>query len=164
MLKIATKEHYVHVSISLDKDLENHYSFGRKYIYFPLPGGLVKEDVEISSIYFKTYSCKIYEMELTDNQYNQLKKDLEDNYLTKKNKYKYNLIGLPLIQFNKEYRRTRHFTCSQFCGKLLIENEIVDFKKNYSIIKPQDFLKLNNTKQIFEGKITEYLKIKKTNN
>ena len=46
VLKYFTKEEYVHVTISLDKKLENAYSFGRKYTYIPLPGGLINEYYE----------------------------------------------------------------------------------------------------------------------
>lgn len=163
VLEFATDDYYVHVSISFDKDLKNIYSFGRKYIRFPLPGGLVKENLELTSKYFKTYSCKIYEMELTYQQYKKLKNDLHHNYLANEKKYKYNIIGLPLIKLNFEYKRDYHLTCSQFCSKLLIENQVAKFNKSYTIIRPHDFQLLDNVKEIFEGRIIDYLKIKKTN-
>ena len=43
-IQCYTKETYNHVSIALDKDLNNTYSFGRKKMSNPLIGGFVKED------------------------------------------------------------------------------------------------------------------------
>ena len=37
---------YMHASISLDKNLSNMYSFGRRYLNFALWGGFVPEDIE----------------------------------------------------------------------------------------------------------------------
>ncbi len=156
--RLVTREKYVHVSISLDKNLKFIYSFARKYIHFPLPGGLIHEDMKKNSDYFSKYTCKIYEIDITKEKYKQLKHDLNENYLKKQAKYKYNVLGLPFIKFNKVYHREYHYACSQFVSKLLIDNNILDFKKDYSIVRPSDFLSIKNLRLIFEGKIFNYFK------
>ena len=157
-LKLFTKEKYVHTTISFDKDLNKAYSFGRKYVYTPLPGGFIQENFHKNCSYFKNYISKVYELDITDEQYNNLQKDLEENFINQINKYKYNIIGLYFIWRNKKMHRKYHFVCTQFCAKVLIDNKIIDFNKDYSLIKPKDFLDLDILHLIFEGKTIDYLK------
>ena len=42
-IKFFTKDPYNHASISLDKELNHMYSFGRKKVNNPLRGGFVRE-------------------------------------------------------------------------------------------------------------------------
>lgn len=161
ILKLFTKQKYVHVSIALDKNLKEAYSFGRKYVYSPIPGGFINEEYVKRCKHFNKSISKIYELEIDYKKYNNLKKELENKYKRYNKKYKYNYRGLYFIQFNKIHHRDYHYLCSQFCGKLLIDNKIMDFNKDYSLIKPKDFLDINYTNLIFEGKTIDYLKIRK---
>ena len=144
VLKYFTKEEYVHVTISLDKKLENAYSFGRKYTYIPLPGGLINEYYERRCKHFSKSKIKIYQLNITNKQYNDLKDDLKNNYIKYKSKYKYNLIGLLYIKRKKIKHR-----------KLLSENGILSFDKDYSLLEPKDFFNLNNVS--YEGTTLDYL-------
>ena len=58
-LKLFTKEKYVHTTISFDKDLNKAYSFGRKYVYTPLPGGFIQENFHKNCSYFKNSISKV---------------------------------------------------------------------------------------------------------
>ena len=63
MIKCYTKAPYNHASISLDENLEELYSFGRKVYYNPLSGGFVKEGVDRGVfLYKKNTKCIIYKM------------------------------------------------------------------------------------------------------
>ena len=44
-IRIVTRDRYNHVSVTLDKELNTMYSFGRIYTYNPFIGGFVKESV-----------------------------------------------------------------------------------------------------------------------
>ena len=46
IIKIKTKDKYAHVSIALDRELEELYSFGRVNPYIPILGGFVHEGIE----------------------------------------------------------------------------------------------------------------------
>lgn len=156
-LKFFTKEKYVHVTISFDEELKNAYSFGRKYTYIPLPGGLINENYSKRCRHFSNIIAKIYELDITDYQYRKLKKDFNNNYLKNIKKYKYNVKGLYYIKKNKAIHREYHFVCSQFCGKLLSDNNIISFDKDYSLLKPEDFFDKDYSRTIFEGKLLDYL-------
>lgn len=62
-----------------------------------------------------------------------------------------------MIQFNKVYQRKYHYVCSQFCGKLLSDADIYDFKKDYSLIKPKDIFNMKGLKLIYEGKTIDFI-------
>ncbi len=154
--RIMTREKYVHVSIVLDKKWKKVYSFGRKKLRWPLPGGFIIEDFDAICNFFKYSYCRVYEIKISDEQFYRLKSELK-SYIKNTDKYRYNIIGLPMITLNKAFHRQYHHTCTSFCGKLLMDSGIIDFKKDYSLIKPQDFFNLKNSKLIFEGNTIDYL-------
>lgn len=155
-----THQKYVHVTIALDDNLKEAYSFGRKFTYVPLPGGFINEKYDKRYKHFKNSYFKIYELKVSNNKFQKLKNNLKNDYLINKKKYKYNIIGLYYIQRKKIHHREKHLLCSQFCSKILIDNNILTFAKDYSLIKPEDFLNIENTNVIYEGKTIDYLKIK----
>lgn len=160
VLMLFTHQKYVHVTIALDKELKEAYSFGRKYTYIPLPGGFINEKYDKRCKHFKNSYFRIYELKVSNNKFEKLKKNLKNDYLRNKKEYKYNIIGLYYIQRKKILHRDKHLLCSQFCSKILIDNDILTFDKDYSLIKPEDFLNIENTNVIYEGKSIDYLKIK----
>lgn len=159
LLKISTKEEYVHVALSLDKNFKNTYSFGRKYTYIPFPGGLVNEYYERRIKYFNNSKIKVFELSITNKQYKELINDLNNNYISRKKDLKYNFLGLLFIKLKIVKHRKNHYCCSQFCGKVLKDNNIMDFDKDYSLLEPKDFFNLENP--IYEGNIIEYLNTQK---
>jgi len=154
---LATREKYVHVSIALDKKWKKVYSFGRKNPKWMLPAGFVEEDFDEITKRFVNSSCRVYELEITRRQYYDLKTELKNNYIKNSIKFRYNIAGLPMLNFKFPFRRKYHYVCSTFCGKLLMDAGILDFDKDYSILKPKDFFELPNSKLIYEGKTLDYL-------
>jgi len=73
-IKKYTKAPYSHVSISLEQDLTNFYSFGRKISFCPLWGGFVTEELD-KGVYkrFKNSECGIFELNVNEEQYFRLK-------------------------------------------------------------------------------------------
>ncbi|MDD4407184.1 MAG: hypothetical protein PHF30_04005 [Bacilli bacterium] len=155
-LKIMTREKYVHISIALDKDFKQVYSFGRKS-KFMFPAGFVNEDLKKICQFFNNNICQIYELKITHKQLYKIKKILKKEYIKNELKYKYNVRGLPMINFNLPYTREYHYVCSQFCGKLLDDSGIISFNKHYSLIKPRDILNYEGLSLIYEGKTIDYI-------
>lgn len=156
-LRLVTHEKYVHVSIALDKKFKRVYSFGRKKPRFILPAGFVNEDLAKICQTFNNAICQIYELKITNKEYYTIKYILKYEYMKNALKYKYNVRGLPMINFNLAYKRKYHYVCSQFCGKLLSDAKIVNFNKDYSLIKPKDILSIKGLKLIYEGKTIDYI-------
>ena len=70
IIKGFTKDEFSHVSISLDKELNEMYSFGRLNPYNPFWGGFVHEYIDKGTFkrFYKTRS-KIYSLNITEEQY-----------------------------------------------------------------------------------------------
>ena len=77
IIRCYTKDEYSHVSIALDKNLENMYSFGRLNPYNPFFGGFVHEKVN-EGVYkrFKNTKTCIYSLEIEDSKYRKIEKTI----------------------------------------------------------------------------------------
>ena len=71
-----------------------------------------------------------------------------------KSKYKFNVIGLFLVSINKKYQKENKYYCAEFV-KYILETCL---NKNLlpQIIKPMDFLELDNMDLIYEGLLANY--------
>ena len=73
IIKLFTNYKYSHVAISLNKNINKMYSFGRKKLYNPFNGGFIIE-YKNGLFYkkFKNTKCIIIEIECTNTQYRNL--------------------------------------------------------------------------------------------
>ena len=149
-----TKNEYSHVSISLDKELYNMYSFGRKNAYNPLCAGLIQEYPNKGTFKrFYNTKCIIYSYKITDENYKLLKENILKMYAEKK-KYKFNFIGLCAVMFNKKITRKYRFYCAEFIKYILQKSNIkVSLPE---IVKPEDFQKIDGVKEIYKGYLRDY--------
>ena len=154
IIKIYTRCKYSHVSIALDKNLDELYSFGRINAYNPFLGGFVHEGIHFGTFKrFKKTLSEVYSLEISDEKYDKLKsliKTMEKN----KSIYKFNKIGLFLSAFNINYNPNNKFYCAEFVKFVLDEtNTIINLPNP---IKPQHFRNLDNTKLIYRGLLQNY--------
>lgn len=156
-LSFFSSDKFVHISISLDYKFTEVYSFGRKNPKWCLPAGFIKENLKLISTHYTDSLTRVYELNITDVQYRNLKKILKDTFINNASKYRYNIKGLPMINFNLRYHRKYHYVCSQFCGKLLSDAGIYEFNKDYSLIKPYDLINIDDLQLIYEGKIKDII-------
>ena len=130
------------------------YSFGRLNPSNPFKAGFVREDLENGTFArFKNTIGSIYVLEVTDEQYKIIRETIE--YVkTNKDKYKFNILGLFLVSIHKKYQKEDTFYCAEFV-KYVLEKSL-NKKLLPDIIKPMDFLKLDNIEQIYEGYLRKY--------
>lgn len=153
VIKLITKEKYSHVSLSFDKECENMYTMGRRWTRWPFSGIYKKE-----SIYKGVYNLNknaeilIYELKVTNEQYNNIK-ELLDKYGNSSKGY--NVIGLVLAMFNKKVDRNKYY-CSEFLYKILSDESVGIFPKTNDVVKPMDFVKIKGLNKIYEGKVMDY--------
>ena len=153
IVKIYTRKEYSHVSISLDRDLNQMYSFGRLNPYNPFIGGFVHEGIDRGTFKrFKNTKTKIYSMEIDEEKYERLEEIIE-NIQQKKKLYKFNVIGLIAIALNVRIKREKCFYCAEFVKYVLEQSEVVELPE---IIKPDDFNKLNGLNEVYIGKLQDY--------
>lgn len=156
IIKIYTGSHYTHVSLGLDINLKELYSFGRLIPNNPIFAGFVKEDIRNGTYaYFRNTICCIYSIDVSINEYNQLKKNIY-KFGLEKNKYSYNLMGLLGILINKPIHRRYSYFCSQFVAHILNQSGIKLFDKPPALVTPYDFQINPRLNKIYEGPLIEY--------
>lgn len=155
-INICTREPYTHVSISLDENLKELYSFGRIKPYNPIIGGFVKEDV-VNGTYgrFPNTTCALYSLQIDDIQYKRLRKEL-NKFKRESNMYGYNLLGVVSAAFNYPLHRRYSYFCSQFVSEILLNSGIKIIDKNPSLTSPMDFRTCEKLEFVYEGSLKTY--------
>jgi len=154
IVKFYTRQKFSHISISLDKDLNEMYSFGRLNPYNPFIGGFIHEHIDKGTFKrFKNTQAKIFSVEVTEEQYEKLRKNIEEMQ-AESEKYKFNIIGLFAVAFHKKIRAKNSFYCAEFVKYITEKSDI-----NYNlpeIIKPEDFRRMKHKEEIYEGLLRNY--------
>lgn len=154
VIKNYTKDEFSHVSISLDEQLNQMYSFGRLHPYNPFWAGFVHEYIDKGT--FKRFyhtKAKIYSLSVTDEQYNKIKNIIQCME-KQKEQYKFNIIGLLAVGFHKKITKEYSFYCAEFI-KYVIEQAEIGIKLP-DIIRPENFKEITQLKEIYSGLLREY--------
>lgn len=153
IVKIYTRKEYSHVSISLDSNLNQMYSFGRLNPYNPFIGGFVHEGIDRGTFKrFKKTKTKIYSLEIDEEKYDKLESIIE-NIQNSKNLYKFNLIGLIAVALNIKIKREKCFYCAEFVKYVLEQSQVLELP---DIVKPEDFENVNGLNEVYKGMLKEY--------
>jgi hypothetical protein len=159
IIKMKTGAEYTHSSIALDENLRKMYSFGRLHPYCAFIGGFVKEGATFGTFKrFHKTEISVYELEITDEQYQKVCDNIEYVRLHRK-EYRFNILGLFLAGFDKKIESEKSFYCAEFV-KITLEKSDIDTAGLPKVIKPEHFKNLKNAKLIYKGLLKEY---KKTN-
>ena len=154
IIKEFTKDEFSHVSIALDKELNRMYSFGRLNPYNAFYGGFVHEYINEGTFkrFYKT-RAKIYSLEISDEQYEEISKNII-KFEQSKDKYKFNTVGLFAVGIHKRIQKENRFYCAEFVKYILEKSGIKT--KLPEIIKPEDFKKLDGLKEVYGGLLRQY--------
>lgn len=150
-----TRGSFTHASISLTPGTDRFFSYARRKLNNPLKAGLVTEDLH--TFIFAQYPdapCAIYSIEISDEAYERIEKKIE-YYLAHYNQAKYNFIGAIALRFGIRMPREFRLVCSQFVALMLHESKEIDLPKDPYMMMPHDFLKINNLKKVYSGKIKD---------
>ena len=156
LISYFTKDSYTHVSIALNAELTEMYTFGRKYTYLILPAGFVRESKD-SGVYkrFSDTKSVLIEIPVEEEVFEEIQTRLRTMYVDK-NKYKYNVLGILYAKFGKHRHKENHFYCSEFVQEIFEPYGLGVNTKN-EVIKPIDFLSITNGKILFEGRLHNYV-------
>lgn len=127
-----------------------------KKLYSIFNGGFVIENKYGS--FFKRFNdtkCRIYELEVSDEQYNDLFEII--NYM-KNNRdiYKYDYIGIILRYLRIPISFKNKYVCSYFVAELLEKANIYNFNKKTIFVSPRDFERINGLNLVYTGKYALY--------
>ena len=154
-IKLITRKKYSHSSLSLDKNCNIMYSFGRKYRYFPFYGVFSKEDLRKGLFKNKNARIAIYEIDVTEDQYNGIVDKIKR---IKERNRGYNIIGLLLAYFRIKLYRNKYY-CSEFVYEVLSSSKVKIYDNNKVRFQPEELIE-KSFKKIFEGTIKEFLEYK----
>ena len=114
LVKGYTNDDYAHVSIALDKELKEMYSFGRLNPYIPFIGGFVHESVDRGTFkrFYKT-KTKIYSLEVNEEQFIKICNIIKE-FNENRHSYKFNVLGLFFAAINLNIKREKCFYCASF--------------------------------------------------
>lgn len=156
-LKFFTHAEYNHASISLSPSLDKMYSFGRLNPYNPFIGGFVEEGINFGTFkrFYKTQAM-VLEFKVSTEKYNAIKYFIE-YFKAHKKDFHYNYLGVLFACFRKHHTSSKRFYCSEFVKTCLETFNIENAKELPKIIKPIDFLKLNNKNVIYTGFLQNYV-------
>lgn len=158
IIKYYTKDEFSHVSIALDADLEEMYSFGRLNPYNPFLGSFVHEHINRGTFKrFKKTRAEVYSLFVSDEQYEKAKKTIE-YFNNNKQKYKFNIIGLACVSINKKIMRKNSFYCAEFVKHILKVIGITEVNQLPKIIRPENFKQLQGLRLEYEGLLKKYKK------
>ena len=154
IVKHFMKDEYGHISISLDKELQRMYSFGRLNPYNPFWGGFVHEYINKGTFKrFHNTKARVIVLNITEEQYKKLEEVI--SYIkNNRNDFKFNVWGLFAIYFNKKIRKENYFYCAEFV-KYVTENSNIDLNLP-ELIRPENFKEINGGKVIYKGLLKEY--------
>lgn len=154
LIRFFKKDEYTHASISLDRNLENMYSFGRKYDFNPFIGVFKHENINKGTYkYCKTLPGVVIELEVTKSQYKKAKA-LLGHFISNGSRYKYNYMGLVNSLFDKGSCYSTRFMCSEFVYYILNESGIADLDISRSLVRPQSLLTLDG-RILFKGNLKD---------
>ncbi len=155
IIKVFTGNEFAHVSIALDVELKNMYSFGRLNPYNPFIGGFVHEYIDDGTFKrFKNTVSKVYALPVEDEKYEKLKKiisNIQDN----RKDYTFNILGLFAAGIHIRLKYNKSFYCAEFVKYVLDKSKV---RNNLpEPIKPEDFKGLECAKVIYEGLLRNYI-------
>lgn len=154
LIRSFTKERYNHVSLALDRELENMYSFARRYYHTPFYGGFVRESRARYHLNGVPSQVKICRLAVSEEDYEALKQRLQQMYARRED-FLYNHISVLTVPFRRLVHLKDAAICTEFvAGQLRELGMAVDPRKYYSVGALE---KLLAGQTVYEGDAPEAL-------
>ncbi len=143
ILRLRTRFPYTHTSVGLEEDMDTFYTFVSK-------GYLVESITRYEKPGRPSFPCALYEVVVTDEVYEKVKKMVHD-YKARKTMLKYSTLGLIMCFFKIPLKRQNRYFCSQFVAEVLNKCNVLKLKKQSTLYFPKDISKHKELKLIFTG-------------
>ena len=155
ILHLITKKEYNHSSISMNRELTQMYSFGRRNPYNPISAGFVRESPHFGT--FKRFSetnVAVLSLTVSEDTYKAIGALLEEMIRCSKH-FHYDFLGLCAAAFHVSYRRRNHFYCSAFVKDVLEKYDVEGVDALAPITHPVDFMSLPGAELVYRGKMRD---------
>lgn len=149
LIKSFTHDPYAHSSMSFNTTLEDMISFNRD--------GMVVENIQtgIWKKNAKQIKYSLYMYMATAQEYDAMKRFV-DELLTRKNKLKYNMLGLTNFIFGRGSEREDKFFCSEFVASVISAGNSTLLKQSPHMTTPYNLAKNKNFIFIKKGILSHY--------
>ncbi|MCD8309444.1 MAG: hypothetical protein LUD19_06280 [Clostridia bacterium] len=148
-----TADEYTHVSICFDDRFYTLFSSARKNDKTLFPAGPCREDIRCGRL--KDYPetpCAALKLQVSDVVYKRIVAETM-RIMDREYNYHYNILGLFLCMLKIPYHRKHHLFCAEFVGKVLTKSRALELPKDYSIMKPADYIKIPELVCMYRGNI-----------
>lgn len=154
LIHLFTQDDYTHAALSLDRELNEMYSFARKWAYNPFIGRFKHECLD-KGLYkiARQLPGAIIEIDVSQSDYDEVCRII-DSFIANQSQYKYHFLGLFYGLFRIPVKTKDKFLCSQFVYYVLNESGIADFNISANLVRPTDFLDLDG-RIVFQGNLKE---------
>ncbi len=149
MLQAFTGSRYTHASIGLEEDMNTFYSFAYK-------GFIVEKITRYLKPEKKPYSCKLYEIKVSEKVYNAVKKAIS-GFMNLKSRLSYSRLGVAMCLFKIPYKKRFSFFCSQFVAEILKRTKAVKLDRDSGMYFPEDLKKLSGVTLAYEGNHRDFV-------
>ena len=156
IIRFFLKQKYIHVAISMDKNLDETYSINRRNPRIPFFAGLVKEDKSKILKKYPNAEYLVCKISCNIEQKKYIRHMLHCDF-KKRFHYHYTVLGLPLILLGKPFKQKYYHTCSSYLARILEDSGICLWKKHTSIVTPKDFFCDLEKEVIFEGPLRDLI-------
>lgn len=156
MIRYCTHSEFNHVSISLDGNMSQMYSFARLSAKNPFVGGMVKENPYRFSLgYQDQVDVKVYRIPVTEEQYDAISHFIYDTY-TDDEKYYYNLIGVFNVLFKSNLQVYKTYICTEFVSEVFKKGGISLLEKPCNNVSLKDFESALEPFLFYHGDLYQY--------
>ncbi len=156
LIRRFLRQKYIHVVISMDEELKEAYSFGRRNPQIPFFAGFEREDARKILRAFPTADYMVCELTCSRQQKEEICEQLKKDYVRRRH-YHYAVPGLPFIACGIPFYWKNQYTCSSYIARLLEEHGICISKKHFSLVTPKDFYCYPDKRVIYEGSLAEFV-------
>ncbi|MBQ2651788.1 MAG: hypothetical protein IJF79_09165 [Clostridia bacterium] len=157
VIHMVTDAQYTHSSLSFEEDMQEMYSFGRKYTHLVLPAGFRIESLHRG--FYKAYNqipCALYEFQISDESYDHARA-IVDEMVGMMPRYSYSLLGLLYCRLGLAVDRGNKYFCSEFIAEVLDKSGAMEMPCVPSLMRPIDFASLPGGVKRYEGTVGDLL-------
>ena len=129
VLYLLTGFGYTHVSLALDGDDAEMYSFNYKGFCVETAAKHRRRGVRQS---------KCYHLKISDRAHDRLKKRVE-HFIAHREEYSYTKFGVVCCVLGIPFRRNKRYFCSQFVAEMLSQTGAIRLRKKPSLYLPNHF-------------------------
>jgi len=158
IIRTFGRVHYNHASISLDEELKEIYSFGRKKHKAILTGKLVKENISRFTLNkASNVDITIFKIEVEQENYDDIRNIIDTVYNDRE--YMYNLFSVLTYPLTGGLSVYKAFSCIEFIMYLLTRCGC-EFDRPLYEYKPDHLLTLLGDNIMFKGNMLDFVKEK----